>query len=58
MRPEVMHMSNEYIMGCPECSMSYGMHAPLSKKEGELHCSNNPAHKFIRDVNGFLKSLI
>lgn len=51
-------MSNEYVMGCPECSMSYGMHAPLSKKDGTLLCTNNPTHKFTRDNNGFLKSIL
>ena len=48
---------NQFIMGCPECSMSAGMNSPLSEKEGELQCSANPSHRFCKDENGFLKSI-
>ena len=50
-------MTYEYMMGCPECSMSFGMNSPLSKAENGFLCSNNPAHKFTLDSNGFLKSI-
>jgi len=50
-------MVNEFMMGCPECSMSFGMNSTLSKAENEFRCTANPAHKFTLDSNGFLKSL-
>ncbi|MEW6036312.1 MAG: hypothetical protein AB1529_06880 [Candidatus Micrarchaeota archaeon] len=50
-------MTNEYQMGCPECSMSHGMNSTLSKGENEFRCTSNPAHKFKLDSSGFLRSL-
>jgi hypothetical protein len=50
-------MANEFLMGCPECSMTHGMSSTLSKAENEFRCSANPAHKFRLGTDGFLKSL-
>jgi len=49
-------MANEFLRGCPECSMSKGMNSPLARVEGTFQCRVNPAHKFREDENGFLKS--
>ena len=57
-RPEETDpMTNEYMKGCPECSMSFGFNAPVMKAEEGFRCSANPMHKFKLDQNGFLKSL-
>ena len=50
-------MTNEFLRGCPECSMAHGMSSPLSKSENEFRCTANPAHKFKLGSDGFLKSL-
>jgi hypothetical protein len=50
-------MTNEYQMGCPECSMSFGMNSVLCKGDEGFKCSANPEHKFKLDENGFLRSL-
>jgi hypothetical protein len=54
---ERIPMANEYLMGCPECSMSSGMNSPLSKAEDGFRCTANPLHRFRMDPSGFLKSL-
>lgn len=56
-RQELIPMVNELLMGCPECSMAYGMNSALSKSENEYRCTANPAHKFRLGPDGFLKSL-
>ncbi|MFH1520676.1 MAG: hypothetical protein ABID61_03460 [Candidatus Micrarchaeota archaeon] len=48
---------SEYVKGCPECCMSFGMNSPLAKAENEFRCSANPAHKFTLSNDGFLKSI-
>lgn len=48
---------NEFVMGCPQCSMATGMNSPLTEKEGQLQCSTDPSHRFCKDENGFLKSI-
>lgn len=54
---ELIPMTNEYVRGCPECSMAFGMNSPLSKSENQFQCTSNPLHKFKVDEHGFLKSL-
>ncbi len=53
-----MRPMSEFLKGCPECSMSYGMSSPLFKKEEKFECSANPMHKFKQGTDGFLTSLI
>lgn len=50
-------MANEFLKGCPECSMSCGMSSTLTKAEDEFRCTANPSHKFKLGSDGFLKSL-
>jgi hypothetical protein len=50
-------MENEYVMGCPECSMAKGMNSPLSENDEHLQCASDPHHRFRRDESGFLKSV-
>lgn len=50
-------MTNEYMRGCPECCMSFGMNSTLLKAEEGLRCVTNPLHKFKVGNDGFLKSL-
>ncbi len=50
-------MTNEFMRGCPECYMAYGMNCVVSKFEQEFRCTSNPAHKFKLGEDGFLKSL-
>lgn len=49
-------MTNEYVMVCPECRMSFSMNAVLSKAENGYLCTSNPQHKFKMGDDGFLKS--
>lgn len=50
-------MESEYIMGCPECSMSFGMHSPVQKTGDCFQCRANPMHKYKIGEDGFLKSV-
>ena len=50
-------MTSEYQIGCPECYMSCGLNAILSKSENEFRCTANPTHKFKMGTDGFLKTL-
>ncbi len=49
-------MTNEIMMGCPECGMC-GMNSPVSKADDGFRCVTNPLHKFMLGNDGFLKSL-
>jgi hypothetical protein len=48
---------NAYVLGCPECSMSFGMHSPIQENGEHLQCSANPGHRFRKGEDGFLKSI-
>jgi hypothetical protein len=50
-------MTNEFMLGCPECYMSNGMNAVVSKCNDEFRCTANPSHKFKMGEDGFLKLL-
>jgi hypothetical protein len=50
-------MTNEFMRGCPECYMSFGMNAVVSQVDQEYRCTANPAHKFKLGTDGFLKSI-
>ena len=53
----VIPMESEYIMGCPECSMSAGMQSPVTKTGEHFQCRANPMHKYKLGEDGFLKSV-
>ncbi|VVC03240.1 Uncharacterised protein [Candidatus Bilamarchaeum dharawalense] len=48
---------SDFVKGCPECSMSFGMSSALSKADNEFRCTANPAHKFKLGNDGFLQSI-
>jgi len=50
-------MTNEIVLGCPECYMAFGMNACVSKNTEGFQCTANPAHKFKMGTDGFLKTL-
>ncbi|MBD3210656.1 hypothetical protein GF318_04720 [Candidatus Micrarchaeota archaeon] len=50
-------MENACTMGCPECSMGFGMHSPLRDRGDHYQCTANPQHKFKLGQDGFLKSV-
>lgn len=50
-------MTNEIMLGCPECSMAFGMSSAVSKNKDEFQCTANPAHRFKMGSDGFLKTL-
>lgn len=50
-------MESEYKMGCPECSMAFGMQSTIQKVGEHFQCRADPLHKFKLDENGFLKSI-
>ncbi len=50
-------MENEYIMGCPECSMFSCVNSAVIKDGDHFKCSANPMHKFMLGEDGFLKSV-
>ncbi|MBU0591374.1 hypothetical protein KKD40_04105 [Candidatus Micrarchaeota archaeon] len=45
------------MMGCPVCSMCFGMSAHVSKSEEGFTCSSNPQHRFRLGTDGFLMSI-
>jgi len=50
-------MESNYIMGCPECSMAFGMQSPIHKVGEHFQCRADPLHKFKIGEDGFLKSI-